>query len=238
MTFFQCACSLCSPSPDVQSSFAVQAIGTPGGLRWPDSNPFSVRWIDPRRVFFERLRGICLNQLMRQLEVEGGWGQIVGPHGSGKTTLVNQLEIQLLQRSAPVVKVVLHRQGWHRGFQQALSATRRSGTRLIVDGFEQLPRFAQWVLRWLCGWRGCGLLVTSHRDVQLPWLVRTKASLAWVQQIVSRLLQSCPENLILEEDVRTCYYRQEGNLRETLVALYDLFEHRRRRAVDGTVPAP
>ena len=238
MTHFQCACSLCSRSPDVQSSVAVQAIGAPDGLRWPDSNPFSVRWIDPSRICFEPLPGICLNQLMRQLEVERGWGQIVGPHGSGKTTLVNQLEIQLLQRSTPVVKVVLHRQGWRRGFRQALSATRRSGTRLIVDGFEQLPRFAQWVLRWLCGWRGCGLLVTSHRDVRLPWLVRTTCSLAWVQQIVSRLLQSCPGNLILEEDVRNCYYRQEGNLRETLFALYDLFEYRRRRAWTARFPSP
>ena len=238
MTLFQCACSLCSPSPDAQSPFAVQATGTLDGLRWPDSNPFSVRWIDPSRICFEPLPGICLNQLIRQLEVERGWGQIVGPHGSGKTTLVNQLENQLLQRSTPVVKVVLHREAWRRGFQQALSATRRSGTRLIVDGFEQLPRFAQWVLRWLCSWRDCGLLVTSHRDVRLPWLVRTTSSLAWVQQIVSRLLQPCPGNLILEEDVRNCYCRQGGNLRETLFALYDLFEYRRRRAVDGTVPSP
>ncbi|MEE3371362.1 MAG: hypothetical protein VX346_18655 [Planctomycetota bacterium] len=208
------------------------------GLRWPDSNPFSVRWIDPSRIYFETPPGICLNQLIRQLETKRGWGQIVGPHGSGKTTLVNQLEFQLRRRSMPVVKAVLHRRAWRQGFPQALSATRRRGTRLIVDGFEQLPRILQWVLRWFCLWRGCGLLVTSHRDVGLPWLVQTTSSLAWVQQIVSRLLQSCPGDVIREEDVRVCYYRQEGNLRETLFALYDLFEYRRRRGAGraGSVP--
>lgn len=238
MTSSQRACSLCSPSQDARRPLAAQAIGTFAGLRWPDSNPFSVRWIDPSRIFFEPLPGVCLNQLVRQLETECGWGQIVGPHGSGKTTLVNQLEFQLLQRSTPVVKVVLHGQSWRQGFQQALWATRRAGTHLIVDGFEQLPRIAQWGLRCLCVWRDCGLLVTSHRDVRLPWLVQTTPSLAWVQQIVSRLLQSCPRDLIREEDVRVCFYHQEGNLRETLFELYDLFEHRRRMSAGGTGPGP
>ena len=229
MTVFQCACQLCSPSLEMGGRLNVAAIGARTGLRWPDSNPFSVRWIDPSHIYFEPPPGICLNQLMRQLETKRGWGQIVGPHGSGKTTLVNQLELRLRQSSLPVVKVVLHRKVWRQGFPQALSATRRGGTRLIVDGFEQLPWVLQCVLRCFCAWRDCGLLVTSHRDVRLPWLVQTTSSLAWVQQIVSRLLQSCPRDVIREDDVRVCYDRQDGNVRETLFALYDLFEYRRRR---------
>ena len=236
MTFSQRAASLCSPSPEVGLQPAIDVTCARINMRWPDSNPFSVRWIDPNRIFFEPLPGICLKRLLRQLECERGWGQIVGPHGSGKTTLVNQLESQLRYRTIPVVKVVLQRHVWRRGFQQALSATRCTGTHLIVDGFEQLPAVARWGLRWLCARRDCGLLVTSHRDVRLPWLVETKPSLAWVQQIVSRLLQPYPSGLILDEDVRACFYRQHGNLRETLFALYDLFENRRQRRVGATDP--
>ncbi|MAV35110.1 MAG: hypothetical protein CMJ59_06590 [Planctomycetaceae bacterium] len=195
--------------------------------RRSDSNPFSVRWMDPGKVPFVPLPGVRLETLLDQLARNRGWGQIVGPHGSGKTTLINQLGYQLASQPLPVVKIVLDGRRLRGGFAQAIRAAWNTGAQILVDGFEQWPAAARWGLRAVCRRRGCGLLVTAHRDMGLPLLAETKPSLVLTHSIVQKLLERYPAGLISREDVRGCFRQQRGNLRETLFALYDLFERRR-----------
>jgi hypothetical protein len=69
-------------------------------------------------------------------------------------------------------------------------------------------------------------LVTAHQPVGLPVLLTTEPSLALAQQIVERLL---PDNdsTVTREDVEAAFTKCGGNLRETLFALFDIYQSRR-----------
>jgi hypothetical protein len=99
---------------------------------------------------------------------------------------------------------------------------------IVVDGYEQLARPRRWRLKRLCRRLGAGLLITAHRPAGLPELFRTCACLEIAQQVVRRLL---PPGLVViaPDDVARCHAKHNGNLRETLFDLYDLWEERAAR---------
>ena len=98
---------------------------------------------------------------------------------------------------------------------------------LAIDGFEQLSLANRFRIKRFTSRRGIGLLVAAHAPVGLPplWTTATDRDLA--RRIVGRLLDES-EPRIAPEDVDAAFSRHEGNLRETLFALYDLYESRRR----------
>ena len=99
---------------------------------------------------------------------------------------------------------------------------------IVVDGYEQLGRLARWSLGWHCRRHGWGLLVTAHVDVGLPTLATLAPNLVVAQAVVDRLLQR-GENSISREIVAECFAASDGNVRETLFALYDRYEAARAR---------
>src|SRR5262245_44900485 len=143
----------------------------------PGSNPFSSRWIRPGALPFLFPAGIDVPSLVAQLERNHWWGEIVGPHGTGKSTLLAgllqairgcgrgtlQFELHNGQRRLPV--------GWRQAVQW-------SGRGLVaVDGYEQLDRWSRMRLRRLCRRFGSGLLVTAHAPAGFPLLYRTSMNL-------------------------------------------------------------
>ncbi len=54
-------------------------------------NPFSSRWIHPERAVYLFPPTETLSQLLQKLSQEKKLGQIVGPHGTGKSTLLSAL---------------------------------------------------------------------------------------------------------------------------------------------------
>jgi hypothetical protein len=75
----------------------------------------------------------------------------------------------------------------------------------------------------------CGLLVTAHCESSLgriPILFRTAADLTTVQHLVGHVLPA-HGGLIGPDDVAAAFESHLGNVRETMFALYDLFEQRR-----------
>ena len=98
---------------------------------------------------------------------------------------------------------------------------------VIVDGYEQLGWWSRWRLRRCCRHASAGLLVTSHHEISLPVIYRTEPSLAIVEQLTRQLLVSGLP-LITPDDVARAFDHCQGDVRETLFALYDLYELRRR----------
>ncbi|HET6881196.1 MAG TPA: hypothetical protein VFI31_13635 [Pirellulales bacterium] len=190
------------------------------------NNPFSTRYTRPDAMAFEFDQHENEGTLIARLREFGWWGQIVGPHGSGKSTLLATLVPALEAAGREVQFIALH-EGDRRlpltpSQWQALS----SESQLVVDGYEQLGRIARWRVKRHCRRCGCGLLVTSHRDVGLPTLWTMNPRLELTVAIVRRLLP--PGDIHIDDrDVEAVWRVHAGNLRETLFRLYDLYEQRR-----------
>jgi hypothetical protein len=136
--------------------------------------------------------------LLAQLEAMGMRGAIVGPEGTGKTTLLEDLGERL----------------------------QRSGRRiLLLDGADPLSR-REWrdVLRRASG-EG-GLVVTAHREGFLPTLLRTRTTPEILDAaVVSASGRGCASFGVSPEELWT---RHGGNVRTAIRELYDICAGRQR----------
>lgn len=186
-------------------------------------NPFCARRLCPGTIPYLFPAGQNVPTLLERLRQNGWWGQIVGAHGSGKSSLLATLIPAIGQAGRQVRLVELHdRQRMlppevYRG--EAISPE----SVLVVDGYEQLSRWSRLRTRHYCRRRHCGLIVTAHAPVGLPDLFRTSPTFQAVQDVVGRLLQGRPIPWSSQE-LRDRFERHQGNVRELLFELYDLYE--------------
>lgn len=189
-------------------------------------NPFSASRVRPGAMPFLFSDQPPLDRLLEHLQASGYWGQIVGPHGSGKSALLAALKAGLESSGLEVRYIELHA-GQRRlptNLRKLASAAKISV--IIVDGYEQLSWLARMWLKRFCRRRKLGLLVSTHHPAGLTTLATLRPSLPLAQKIVAQLQQGYPE-LVLPADVAACFAATYGNLRETLFALYDIYEQRR-----------
>jgi hypothetical protein len=164
--------------------------------------------------------------LVAQLQANGWLGQIIGPHGSGKSSLVASLIPAIEQAGRHAVLMELHDRQRRLPMDAALQAELGRRAVLIVDGYEQLSILSRLRLRWLRRRKRVGLVVTAHASVGLPTLHRTVSNLESAREIISQLLRDDPTRFTPEE-IESAFVRHGGNLRECLFDLYDLYEARR-----------
>jgi len=181
-------------------------------------NPFATRYTRPNAGPYLFPDGHSTDSLLARLRDNGWWGQITGPHGSGKSTLVYTLLPRLQAAGRRVEIYSLHRRD--------SIASWNASTQIVVDGCEQLGWLQRTWLKWTCRRRGTGLLATAHRDVGLPplWTAETGVELA--QRIVTRLLGQGDAGWLHTGQVERLFAEHRGNMRELLFALYDLYEQR------------
>ncbi len=218
----------------------------------PTGNPFATRYTRPdagEYLFPTDANADCLVVRLCQF---GWWGQITGPHGSGKSTLVQTLlprleaagrsvQFYLFQPTPPRhgraipsrIAVAEPLAGGSRS--QSLADLRRasttdwnSRTQIVVDGYEQLSWLRRTWLKRRCRRRQAGLLVTAHGDLGLPPLWQTGISMELARRVVARLLNEHAADWLDDDQVQRLLARHGGNLREVLFQLYDLFEQHQR----------
>jgi len=190
-------------------------------------NPFAAVRVRPGAIPFVFSGETDAARLVERLRRDGWRGQIVGPHGSGKSALLATLVPVIERAGRRVVCFELHDGAARlpRGWRQLVD--RRVATLLAIDGYEQLTRWHRYQLTRFCRRAQLGLVVTSHAPVDLPDLFHTNASLELAEHVVA-VLQRDHRVLVLADDVAGPYRRHGGDLRETLFDLYDLYERRRR----------
>jgi hypothetical protein len=190
-------------------------------------NPFSTRHIRPGAVDYFFPPDQSAQALVEQLRAANWIGQIVGPHGSGKSTLLAALVPALEAAGRVVVQEQIRGQGPGARSQESGSAGHLdSNTQLVIDGFEQLSWWRRRRIESDCRQSRAGLLITAHKDLGLPTLYRTEPTLELAQQVARRLLGDS-DATISADDVAAAWDAAQGNLRETLFKLYDVYQARR-----------
>ena len=143
-----------------------------------------------------------------------GWrGAIVGPHGTGKSTLLRSLADAAEAEGRAVWRPFLNRHS-PRAARRVEPPT--EATVWAVDGWCHLSPPRRWRLRRLARRRGAGLLGTAHLcGWGLPVLHRTRATPALLAHLAGTLAPDAPV------DADALLRAARGNARDALFALYD-----------------
>ena len=199
------------------------------------SNPFSTRFVSPGQLSFIGMEEGWLDELAAVLIQQNGNGQIVGPHGVGKTTLSFELErrvARLNDTRTPfrfVRKIISPQQTIRSGHQSASFESSPQKTVLVLDGFERLSWFQRVALVKACQRKQIGLLLTTHRAVWgVPKLVSLKPDQDRFESVVKELTCDC-EFQISRECLAEIFANNNGNIHESLMSCYDEFEANRAK---------
>jgi hypothetical protein len=178
-------------------------------------NPFTVQKVQRIRY---RLADQTWEELLARLAALRYRAAIVGPHGRGKTTLLEDLTPRLEALGFRIRSVMLHTgdRRLSREQRRILFENLAPHDLLFLDGAEQLSRAAWLALRWRSR-AACGLVVTSHRPGLLPTLLDCTTSPELLAGIVSDLLGREMDG---SEEL---FVRHGGNLREALREMYDVW---------------
>ena len=185
----------------------------------PRENPFRTSRTDA--LSFRDASGLSVHDLLRHVHTTGGRGAIVGPMGTGKSTLLRELADALSQEGRNVVSVQVSRD---QPFVSPEDRMRlRSSTQhdaICIDGADLLPRHVWWITR--CACRRAGIvLVTSHARPILPVLYRTNPTPDLLMELTRELLDGATP--LAEPDGCDLFVTCGGNIRESLRALYDRY---------------
>lgn len=158
--------------------------------------------------------------LLRRLFERGGRGAIVGPHGTGKTTLMEQLADRLTRLGLVVRHVRLESDDRGRCRRQLRDMARGAGPKdaLLLDGAGLIGGAPWWRFR-LAARRASVVVVTGHREGRLPLLCRTGATPELLHGLIDQLLG--PGHPVTPARCRQLLAHCGGNVRRVFGLLYD-----------------
>lgn len=197
------------------------------------SNPFSSRFVQPGAIEYEFFGRCDIESLAgRFLDLHSRRGMIVGPHGSGKSTLVESLtkRIQLNDPDVPIVQQRLTRERGSKRCQRVGTHQWKRESIIILDGFEQVSLWSQLRIHTAVLRKRIRLLVTVHKPIRMfDLLWQTKIDDHAAEWLAQRLLglSDQPEfeiqlqSLLSSEAWSLSRLRHGQNIRETLFDMYD-----------------
>lgn len=188
-----------------------------------DSNPFCTRFIRPGAIPFRFPQDQNADDLVQRLRA-GLRGAIVGPHGTGKSTLITTLMPTLRHAfGGRVLRQQCSSQGRIRLAELHRMIARAGDGLLVIDGFERLSRPQRILFRLALARSNCALLVTTHQPY--AWL-----PVVWRTEIEDRLALGLTAELLVGQAeyyqrgmkvFQRLWAQRRPNLRETWFAMYD-----------------
>lgn len=215
---------------------SVEAMGTPASAA---SNPFSTKFIRPGAIDFIFGSVDQPRELVATFLRNGLRGQIIGPHGSGKSSFLLALrpylaeiaELHWTQVPPRSPRDWLRISSWlgrelvwpQERRRQPVPDVRDSKPLVwVIDGFDSLSWFTQRSIQRYCRRHEIGLFVTAHRDLGLPTLYRPTMDMAGFRALATNLLPSSAT--LADAEIRAAFQKHSPNIREALFELYDSFE--------------
>lgn len=199
------------------------------------SNPFSTRYIQPGAISYECFDGGNVTQLAdRIVNLPSKRGSIIGPHGSGKSTLIASLvpEIRSIRPGSQIHQL---RFSTDRSASRSLRKSVREwtpGSIAILDGYEQLKFWSRVLVQWAARSRSICILATAHQPVRgFVTIWETSVNESSSHWVVEKLLQQSESpdairELLLSEDWARSREKHGQNLRESLFDMYDWWQRR------------
>jgi hypothetical protein len=192
------------------------------------SNPFSTRAVRPGAIEYQFPSDDSLASLLSRLSENHWWGEIIGNHGSGKSTLIETLRAAFPNAGRKVQQFTLSRGERRLPTDVDEMSNWDEQTQVVVDGFEQLSWWHRRSLKRICRRRGCGLLITAHRSFGFPPVFTAMTSLDLTEQLVFALLPDKATKHISTAEIVEAFGRHEGNVREVFFDMYDRCEKHAR----------
>lgn len=195
-----------------------------------DDNPFATCWTRPGALPYVSTEATTVEATLAAWRHADHQGQIVGPHGVGKSTLLAAVR-ETLASDGWQVRGVVFRAEEHAAPPRDLFASGNAKNRVVwlIDGLEQLSPWRRWWLVRRARFARVALLATTHQPIAgLPVLARLAPSLPVVLQLFRRLTQN-RRTPITEATVADSFKNANGDVRETWFRLYDLHEAARSR---------
>jgi len=160
--------------------------------------------------------------LLLRLRRLGYRGAIVGRNGTGKTTLLEDLEQPLAALGFKVKHLRLddRTNTFSREFLKRFFAGLTRHDVILFDGAEQMSPLA-WHRFKRRSRNAGGLVITSHRLGMLPTVKECATSPELLDEIISELLED--EAVTTREAAVALHQKHNGNLRDALRELYDLY---------------
>ncbi len=200
-------------------------------------NPFSTRFIQPGAIPYQCFDGSSVSELAdRFLVLPSKRGSIVGPHGSGKSTLIASIVPILGTLQA---ESMIH----HLRFsadESAYRSLKRSiwqwtwSSIVILDGYEQLRFWPRLMLDWFARSRSISILATAHQPLRgFDTIWETSVNELSSRWVVEQLLQTSEHSgvaseLMQSDDWARSRAEHGQNLRESLFDMYDWWQQSRR----------
>lgn len=213
------------PPQEYASPFEAELHDAMGSLP-PDANPFSSCYVRPGAIPFRFSGEATPSRVVDRLQQSNWWGQIVGPHGSGKSTCLATL-IPYLKREGKQIDLYRLADRQRQLPSRPAAPPWNASVLVIVDGYEQLSWWNRWQLRRKCRRCKAGLLVTTHVDLGLPTIYNASVEPSTARELVNDLLRRGAQPLP-PTAIDDALSRNATNLREVLFELYDRYERERR----------
>ncbi len=183
-------------------------------------NPFAAERIDALAL---RPVGWTWGELLDRLERLDHRGAVIGPHGTGKTTLLAKLGRHLGPHRAVHVRIPGDGPNAVARTLARLPAVDVADRIVLLDGSERLTPVAWWRLR--IAWRrASGLVITAHGPGRLPTLVEMRTDPALLRDLVAELSPDDVDRI--GPDLDELFRRHRGDIRACLRALYDRYAGR------------
>lgn len=199
------------------------------------TNPFATKFIQPGALRYEFFGQTSAEELARKLLApDSKPALIIGPHGTGKSTLVATLAEEL-RRLEPESAMYQVRFSANVAARQPLALARRQWTKgaiVLLDGYEQLGFWSRWLVSRDVRLRSLKLLATAHepiRGFEILWstYVNEHSSKWVIEQLLSATdSRSEVQQLLESEDWARSRAKHGDNLRESLFDMYDWWHQR------------